>query len=70
MVLATAKGKKTLAELAAQFDVRANVINTCRSQLLEGASGIFGEGGPVAPPPVDVKEFHAKTKGGSLSAKR
>ena len=83
--LAAVKGRKTLAELAAQFDVHANVIKAWWDQLLEGAGGIFGEGKPEAPPPVDVKELHAKigeltltndflagalTKAGLLSAKR
>ena len=60
VALAAVKGEKTLAELAAQFDVHANVIKTWRDKLLEGAAGIFGEGKPDAPPPVDVKELHAK----------
>jgi transposase-like protein len=85
VALPAVKGEKTLAELAAQFDVHANVIKTWRDQLFEGAAGIFGEGNPEAPPPVDVKELHAKigeltltndflagalTKAGLLSAKR
>jgi transposase len=60
VALAAVKGEKTLAELAAQFDVHANVIKTWRDQLLEGAAGVFGEGKPDAPPPIDVKELHAK----------
>ncbi len=60
MALAAVKGEKTLAELAAQFDVYANVIKTWRDQLLEGAAGVFGEGKPDAPPPIYVKELHAK----------
>jgi transposase len=85
VALAAVKGEKTLAELAAQFDVHANVIKTWRDQLLEGAAGVFGEGKPDAQPPIDVKELHAKigeltltndflagalTKAGLLSAKR
>jgi transposase len=85
VALAAVKGEKTLAELAAQFDVHANVIKTWRDQLLEGDTWMFGEGKPEAPPPVDVKELHAKigeltptndflagalTKAGLLSAKR
>ncbi len=83
--LATVEGETTLAELAAQFDVHANVITALRDQLLEGASGVFCDGKPDTPPPVDVKELHAKigelaltndflagalTKAGLLSAKR
>jgi transposase-like protein len=41
VTLAAVKGEKTLAELAAQFDVPANVIKTWQDQLLEGAAGIF-----------------------------
>ena len=85
MALAAVKREKTLAELAAQFDVHTNVIKIWRDQLLEGAAGIFGEGKPEAPAPVDVKERRAKigeltltndslagalTKAGLLSAKR
>lgn len=60
VVLAAVKCKKTLAELAAQFDVHANVIKTWRDQLLEEAAGVFGEGKPDTPPPADVKKLHAK----------
>ena len=60
MALAAVKREKTLAELAAQFDVHTNVIKIWRDQLLEGAAGIFGEGKPEAPAPVDVKERRAQ----------
>ena len=60
VALAAVKGKKTLAELATQFNVHANAIKTWRDQLLEGAAGIFGEGKPEAPPAIDVKELPAK----------
>jgi len=60
VALAAVRAEKTLAELAAQFDVHANVIKARRDQLLERASGLFGECKPEAPPPVDVKERHAK----------
>ena len=86
VALAAIKGEKTLAELAEQFDVHANQITSWRAQLLEGAAEVFGGDGKVeAPPPIDVKELHAKigeltltndflagalTKAGLLSAKR
>jgi transposase len=85
VALAAVKGEKTLAELAAQFDVHANVIKGWRDQLLEGAAGIIGDGKPDTPPPVGVEKLHAKvgelrltndflagalTKAGLLSAKR
>lgn len=86
VALAAIKGEKTLAELAEQFDVHANQITSWRTQLLEGAAEVFGDDRKAeAPPPVDVKELHAKigeltltndflsgalTKAGLLSARR
>jgi transposase len=86
VAIAAIKGDKTIAELAQQFDVHANQISTWRTQLLEGAQGVFG-GPPAegAEPVVDIKEMHAKigqltlendflsgalTKAGLLSAKK
>jgi transposase len=86
VALAALKGDKTLAELAQQFDVHANQISTWRTQLLDGASGVFG-GPPAegAAPPIDLKDLHAKigqltlendflagalSKAGLLSAKK
>ena len=56
------KGQKTLAELAQLYDVHPNQITTWRTQLLEGAAGVFGaEGGSeAAEPAIDVKTLHAK----------
>ena len=34
--------KRTLSELAEQFDVHANQITLWKSQLVEGAVGVFG----------------------------
>lgn len=61
VALAAIRGEKTLAELAEQFDVRANQITQWRARLLEGASGVFGAVAPVdAASAVDVKSLRAK----------
>jgi len=61
VALEAVKGEKTLAELAQQFDVHANQISTWRTQLLEGAAGVFGADGVGGDePPVDIKRLHAK----------
>ena len=62
VALAAVKGEKTLAELAQQFDVHPNQIANWRSQLLDGAAGVFDGGRSEASgaSAVDVKELHAK----------
>lgn len=82
--LAAIRGEKTLSELVQQFDVHPNQISAWRTQLLEGAAGVFGATASAAAP-VDLKELHAKIgeltlendflsgalgKAGLLSAKR
>jgi len=51
VALAAIKGEKTLAEMAEQFDVHANQITSWRTQLLEGAVGVFGGDGKGEAPP-------------------
>ena len=62
VVVAAIKGEKTLIELAQEFDVHPNQIKQGRDQLLEGATGAFGEAPKANPESViDVKTLHAKT---------
>src|SRR4028119_1341955 len=61
VALAATRGERTLFELAQQFDVHPNQITPWRTQLLEGASGVFGATPATeAAPAVDVKTLHAK----------
>ena len=62
VALAAVKGEKTLAELAQLYDVHSNQITTWRTQLLEGAAGVFGADNvtTAAEPAIDVKTLHAK----------
>ena len=62
VALTAIKGEKTLAELAQQFDVHANQINTWKMQLTEAAVGVFGseQRTEATAPPVDLKVLHAK----------
>jgi transposase-like protein len=63
VALEAVRGLKTASELAKQYDVHPNQITDWKSQLLERAASVFGDGsgspgpGPAAP---DLKELHAK----------
>jgi transposase len=61
VALAAMRGDKTVAELVQQFDVHASQITAWKTQLQEGAAGMFGVGpAEVQPAAVDVKTLHAK----------
>ena len=62
VALAAVAGEKTLAELAQLYDVHSDQITTWRTQLLEGAAGVFGNEalGDGSEPAIDVKTLHAK----------
>jgi transposase len=63
VALAAIKGEKTLAELAQLHDVHTTQIATWKTQLLEGAAGVFVSGSPAHPPSAssDLKTLHEKT---------
>ena len=56
------RGEQTLVELSQQFDVHVNQIKQWKDQLLEGATGVFGDETKAEPsgPTIDVKTLHAK----------
>ena len=61
VAIAALKDDKTLAELAEKFDLHANQITQWRTQLLEGALGVFltpGEKRENAGP--SMKDMQAK----------
>ena len=61
MAVAAIKGEKTLIELAQDFDVHPNQIKQWRDQLLEGATGVFGDAPKAEPEPtIYVKTLHTK----------
>ena len=63
VAMAAIKGDRTLSELAQAFDVHANQITQWKTELVEGAAGLFGSGPRSSDPPSpapDLKALHAK----------
>jgi transposase len=67
VAMAAIKGDRTLAELAQAFDVHANQITQWKTELVEGAAGLFGPSSKSGPrsadpnsPAPDLKALHAK----------
>jgi transposase len=61
VAVAAIKGERTLIELAQDFDVHPNQIKQWHDQLLEDATGVFGDAPKADQAPViDVKTLHAK----------
>ena len=61
MAVAAIKREKSQIEPAQVFDVYPHQIKLGRDQLLEGATGVFGEAArPEPEPTIDAKTLHAK----------
>ncbi len=63
VAMAAVKGDKTLSEIAQAFDAHANQIVRWKTQLQDGAAGVFGSGSRSPDPntpAVDIKALQAK----------
>ena len=60
VALEALRGEEPIIAIAERFDVHPNVITKWKRQLLEGAPGVFGEGGKEKEGEADVAQLHAK----------
>ena len=69
VALAAVKGDRTMAELAEQFGIHPNQIQTWKKQLTQGAEDVFDKGRPLAKnQDSEIKDLHAKI--GELSMEK
>ena len=69
VALAAARGDKTIAEVAEQFDLHPNQVQQWRKQLVANAIELFGEGaGHKQNSESEIKSLHAKI--GQLTMER
>jgi transposase len=54
VALEALKGERTVSDLAAAYGVRPTMIHQRKTSRLEGAAGIFEQGGRSAPAAVDA----------------
>ena len=61
VALASVKGDRTISELAQQFEIHPNQIQSWKKQLLEGAAEVFSNGQAGSGGDTEkIKDLHAK----------